>query len=218
VQLTSLLRNSIVQKLLAALSGLLLVAFAIFHLLGNLWLVGDQGETFNLYAASLNRYPIVHGALEILLGIAFGTHMALSIAIAHQNRLAQPQSYIATAWWRKLLDRSMVITGPLLLIFLVVHLRSFRLGPIDKYQTEIAGFQLPDWQSLVADTFQQTLYAGFYVLMMFPLAIHLRHGIRSAGQSWGIASNPIIDRGSWLMAIFIASGFAMIPAWIYFQR
>jgi succinate dehydrogenase / fumarate reductase, cytochrome b subunit len=215
---TSLFRHSIVQKLLVALSGLLLVAFAIFHLLGNLWLIGDHGETFNLYAASLHQYPIVYGALEILLGIAFGTHIALSIAIARQNRLAQPQSYIATAWWRKLLNRSMVITGPLLLLFLVIHLGSFRLGPIAKYQTEITGCQLPDWQSLVADTFQQTPYACFYILMMFPLAIHLRHGIRSAGQSWGIASNPGIDRGSWILAIAIAIGFAIIPAWIYFQR
>jgi succinate dehydrogenase / fumarate reductase, cytochrome b subunit len=206
------------QKLLVALSGLLLVSFAIFHLLGNLWLLGDHGETFNLYAASLHRYPIVYGALEILLGIAFGTHIALAIAIARQNRLAQPQSYIATTWWRKLLDRSMVITGPLLLAFLVVHLGSFRLGPIDKYQTEVAGIQLPDWQSLVADTFRQPWYVGFYLLMMMPLAIHLRHGMRSAGQSWGIASNPGIDRGSWILAIVIAIGFAMIPAWTYFQR
>ncbi len=216
--MTSLFRNSIGQKLVVASSGLLLVSFAIFHLLGNLWLLVDHGETFNLYAASLNRYPIIHGALEILLGIAFGTHITWSIAIARQNRLAQPQSYLATAWWRQVLDRSMVITGPLLLIFLVIHLGSFRLGPIDRYQTEIAGFQLPDWQSLVEDTFRQTWKAGFYVLMMCPFAIHLRHGIRSASQSWGIASNPGIDRGSWLLAITIAIGFAMIPAWIYFQR
>jgi succinate dehydrogenase / fumarate reductase, cytochrome b subunit len=215
---TSLFRNSIVQKLLVALSGLLLASFAIFHLLGNLWLLGDHGETFNLYAASLHRYPIVYGGLEILLGIAFGTHIALSITIARQNRLAQPQSYIATAWWRKLLDRSMVITGPLLLVFLVVHLRSFRLGPIDQYQTEIAGIQLPDWQSLVTDTFQKPWYVGFYLLLMMPLAVHLRHGMRSAGQSLGIASNPGIDRGSWILAIVIAIGFAMIPAWTYFQR
>jgi succinate dehydrogenase / fumarate reductase, cytochrome b subunit len=216
--MTTLFHSSILQKMLVALSGLLLVAFAIFHLLGNLWLIGGHGETFNLYAAALNRYPIVHGGLELLLGIALVTHGCLSIAITRQNRLAQPQGYIATAWWRKLLDRSMAITGPLLLVFLVVHLWSFRLGPIDRYQTEISGFQLPDWQSLVTETFQQPLYLCFYVLMMFPLAMHLRHGIRSASQSLGMVGNPGIERGGWALGIAIAIGFAIIPVWIYLQR
>jgi succinate dehydrogenase / fumarate reductase, cytochrome b subunit len=210
--------NSIFQKALVALSGMVLIAFAIFHLLGNLLLFQADQSSFNRYAASLNRWPIAHGALELVLIVAVVIHVGLAIAIARRNRQAQPQNYVATSWWRILADRSMVYTGPLLLLFLLVHLRSFRLGPIALYQTKIADQILPDWQSLVIATFQQPLYVGFYLSMMLPLAIHLRHGLKSVGQSLGLVHNPWSERASWLVATTMAIGFGIIPAWIYWQH
>lgn len=195
------------QKAMVALSGIVLVAFTIFHLLGNLLLFDENREAFNLYAASLNRFPLLHQALEMGLAIALLTHIASAVAIARLNRQAKPQDYLATPWWRRLADRSMIITGPLLLCFLLVHLQSFRLGPI-------AGQPRPDWQNLVTETFQQPLKVGFYLIMMLPLGIHLRHGITSASQSLGFVRNPR-DRFSLVIAVVVAIGFASIPLRLY---
>jgi succinate dehydrogenase / fumarate reductase, cytochrome b subunit len=213
----SFLRSSIGQKLLVAVSGAILVFFAVFHLLGNLWLIPEQGTVYNLYAANLNRYPILHGAAELLLATAAVVHVGMSIAIARQNRLAKPVGYLVTAGWQKWWDRSMIITGPLLFIFLLVHLRSFRLGLTASYQVTEAGRWLTDWQQLVRDTFQQPWYVAFYVVMMVPLAVHLRHGIGSVVRSWGLAVSRGMEKASWGLAIAIAVGFAVIPVSIYWQ-
>jgi succinate dehydrogenase / fumarate reductase, cytochrome b subunit len=218
IRARSLIYTSILQKVIVALSGILLVAFTIFHLLGNLLLLSENRTAFNLYANSLNKFPIIHQALELGLAIALIAHIASAIPVAHRNRQAKPQDYSAVPWWRRLTDRSMIVTGPLLLFFLLVHLKSFRLGPIYQYQIEIAGHQLPDWQSLVIETFQQPLYVGFYVVMMISFAIHLRHGITSAGQSLGLVRNTWIERSSLMIALAVAIGFATIPAWIYWHN
>ncbi len=212
------LHTSIIQKATLALSGSALIVFAIVHLLGNSQLIWGNGQSFNLYAAALNRSPSVHLALELILLAALVVHVGYAIALARRNRLAKPQTYMASSWWQSLSDRTMLYTGPLLLVFLCVHLQHFRFGAIDRYQIETIDRTLPDWQSYVTDTFKQASYTSFYIAMMLPLGLHLRHGIGSAAQSLGVVSNPWLNRGSWLLAGILAIGFATIPAWIYSHR
>jgi succinate dehydrogenase / fumarate reductase, cytochrome b subunit len=210
--------SSILQKALVAGSGSLLIVFTIVHLLGNLQIVLGDRDRFNLYAAYLNSLPSLHLALELVLLAALGIHVGGAIAIARRNRQAKPQAYVATPWWRSLTDRTMLYTGPLLLVFLGIHLHHFRFGSIDRYQIEILDRSLPDWQSFVTDTFKQVSFTSFYIGMMIPFGLHLRHGVQSAAQSLGAVSNPWLERGSWLLAGVLAIGFATIPAWIYYSQ
>jgi succinate dehydrogenase / fumarate reductase cytochrome b subunit len=215
VRVLPYLHTSIIQKATLALSGSALILFTIVHLLGNLQLIWGNGD-FNLYAANLNRWPSLHLALELILLAALVVHVGYAIAISRRNRSAKPQTYIASPWWQSLIDRTMLYTGPLLFVFLCVHLQHFRFGAIDRYQTEILDRSLPDWQSFVTDTFKQTSYTSFYIAMMLPFGFHLRHGIKSAAQSLGVVNNPWLERGSWLLSGVLAIGFATIPAWIYY--
>jgi succinate dehydrogenase / fumarate reductase, cytochrome b subunit len=215
VRVLPYLHTSIIQKAILALSGSALVAFAIVHLLGNLQLIWGNGN-FNIYAANLHRWPSLHLALELILFAAAIVHVGYAIAISRRNRLAQPQTYLARPWWQKLSDRTMLYTGPLLLLFLCVHLQHFRFGAIDRYQLELPDRSLPDWQSYVTATFKQVSYTSFYIAMMIPFGLHLKHGIASAAQSLGVVNNPWLQRGSWLFAGVLAIGFATIPAWIYY--
>jgi succinate dehydrogenase / fumarate reductase, cytochrome b subunit len=209
------LHTSIIQKATLALSGSALILFAIVHLLGNLQLIWGNGN-FNLYAANLNRWPSVHLALELILLAAAIVHVGYAIAIARRNRLAKPQTYLASPWWQQLIDRQMLYTGPLLLVFLCVHLQHFRFGAIDLYHTEMLDRSIPDWQSFVTATFKQIGYTSFYIAMMIPFSLHLRHGIASAAQSLGVVNNPWLQRSSWLLTGVLSIGFATIPVWIYF--
>ena len=210
--------SSILQKALVAGSGSLLIVFTIVHLLGNLQIVLGDRDSFNLYAAYLNRFPSLHLALELVLFAAVGIHIGCAIAIARRNRQAKPQAYLATPWWRSLTDRTMLYTGPLLLVFLGVHLHHFRFGAIEPYQIQILTRSIADWHSFVTDTFTQASYTSFYLAMMIPFGFHLQHGVNSAGQSLGIVANPWLKRGSWLLAAVLAIGFATIPVWIYYHQ
>jgi succinate dehydrogenase / fumarate reductase, cytochrome b subunit len=212
------LHTSIIQKATLALSGSVLILFTIVHLLGNLQLIWGNGD-FNLYAANLNRWPSLHLALELILLLALVIHVSYAIAIARRNRSAKPQAYIASSWWQSLSDRTMIYTGPLLLVFLCVHLQQFRFGEIDRYHTEILDRSVPDWQSFITDTFDRVGYTSFYIAMTIPFGLHLRHGVKSAAQSLGVVANRWLEWGSVLLAAVLAIGFATIPAWIYyFQR
>ncbi len=208
-------RSSLVQKALVALSGGILIVFAIAHLLGNLLLILGDRESFNVYAANLNRLPLLHLALELLLLAALVVHVALTIAIARRNHQAKPQADLAAPWWRRWRDRPMLYTGPLVAIFLGVHLQQFRFGALAPYRLQQLDRSITDWYALVADTFGQPIYTSLYIAMMLPVALHLSHGANSAAQSLGLVANPWWERGSKLLMSALAIGFAIIPAWIF---
>ena len=115
----------------------------------------------------------------------------------------------------------MLYTGPLLLLFIVVHLKTlmFGMGMSEGYVVEVDGRSIRDLERLIDETFAQPLYVTFYVLMMIPLGFHLRHGIRSAGQSLGINlhNDGLFDTVSLIIAIGLSIGFAIIPTWLYWM-
>jgi succinate dehydrogenase / fumarate reductase, cytochrome b subunit len=212
--------STIWQKAIVATSGLVLIAFTIFHLLGNLLLLGGGSQSFNLYADRLHQWPWFHGLLEIILALAFGIHIYYGITIGIRNRQAKPQTYLAMPWWRKVADRSALITGPLLLLFILIHLQNFRLGGIPTHSIIVDRRSIEDWEGAIAETFQQPIYLIFYVVMTIPLGFHVRHGLYSAVQSLGLAvdSGEIWKKLSWAGAIGIALGFALIPLWFWLSR
>jgi succinate dehydrogenase / fumarate reductase, cytochrome b subunit len=205
--------STIVQKAVVALSGLVLIAFVIFHLLGNLLLIWGHAQSFNLYADRLQQWPWLHGFLELILALALGIHIYYGFTIAIRNRRAKPQAYLAAPWWQPVVNRSALLTGPLLLLFILVHLQNFRLGGIPTHSITLQHQTVVDWQSAIAATFRQPAYLFFYVAMTIPLGFHLQHGFYSAFQSLGlpIGALEVWKKLSWMGAIVIATSFAIIP-------
>ena len=219
-ELTPTANSSIGQKVILATSGIVLIAFIIFHLLGNLLILGNTPNILNIYASNLDRLGIMRRMLEFLLLIAFGIHIFYAITIARNNTQARTESYkIGNLSQPSIFSRSMIYTGPLLLLFIIVHLKTvlFGAGMSEGYVVEVDGRSIRDLERLIAETFTQPIYGSFYVLMMIPLGFHLRHGMRSAGQSLGInlPNDGLFDRVSLAIAIGLSIGFAIIPTLIY---
>jgi|SRR5215471_7704898 len=212
--------SSVGTKLLIGATGLLLFAYLILHLAGNLMVFAGQ-DTFNHYAHALASNPLVVPA-EIALLLLFLVHIFKTVTMWTKNRAARPVAYERKAWAghtsrKSLASSTMIWTGLVVLVFVVVHVAQIKYGawyqigdpPVrDLYRTEIEVFSSPVW-------------VGVYVACMVLIGFHLRHGISSAFQSLG-ASHPhltsrLVVTGT-IVAILIAGGFAVIPIWVYLTR
>ena len=225
--LTDITRSTIGTKLLNGLTGLLLCGFIVAHLLGNLLLLLGS-EAFNTYAYTL--HSLGHGALvpiaEVGLVVLFGAHAASGISVALTRRRARPYSYKKRAnaggkSHKSASSTSMIITGGVLLVFVITHVAQFRGGffaPREHADVMVNGHATHDLYALVVDWFNHAPTVGLYIAVMLLLGTHLRHGFWSAFQSLG-ATNPkympIIHRVGIAFAVIMTFGFLMIPIYIF---
>jgi succinate dehydrogenase / fumarate reductase, cytochrome b subunit len=215
---------SILKKIVLASSGLILIAFTVFHLLGNLLIFADTPNLLNLYANKLESLGILRWILELFLLAAFGVHIFYAIAISRQNtqakgKISQHLKSGSNRQQQSIFSRSMIYTGPLLLLFILIHLKTLRFGAgiLDGYAIDINGRSIRNLQRLITEKFHQPLDVGFYILMMIPLGFHLRHGFKSAWQSLGIdaRNRGLFDRVSLVISIGLSLGFAIVPILVY---
>lgn len=169
------LRSSVGAKHVVAVTGLLLVLFALFHMLGHLQMFGGAA-LYNRYAHFLQslwevKWPVRIGLLGLLV-----THLVLALGLAARNRAARPQSYAVYRPMRATrAGRSMAVTGLVVLAFIVFHLYHFTLAPThpgDAYTMFVVAFR------------NVALYA-VYLAGILLLSLHLGHGASSWLQSLG---------------------------------
>ena len=116
----------------------------------------------------------------------------------------------------------MVYTGLLVLVFIVIHLRTFKYGPAEAegYVSSIDGVEVRDLHRLVVEKFQQIEWVVGYVAAMILLGVHLSHAFWSAFQSLGFYHErytPLLYSAGRALAVLISLGFLIIPIWIYFS-
>jgi succinate dehydrogenase / fumarate reductase cytochrome b subunit len=225
--LTDITRSTVGKKLINGLTGLLLCGFIVAHLTGNLLLLLGS-DAFNRYAFALHN--LGHGAVvpiaEAGLVMLFGVHALSGISVALARRRARPERYQKRAnaggnSQKSSASTSMIITGTVLLVFVVVHVAQFKLGlgaPRQYPDVMIDGQAAQDLYALVVDWFNMAPVMGLYVAVMLLLGTHLRHGFWSAFQSLG-ANNPkyapLIQGTGKIFAALMAFGFLMIPIYIF---
>ncbi|MCH2666097.1 succinate dehydrogenase, partial [bacterium] len=117
---------------------------------------------------------------------------------------------------------TMIYTGILILIFLVVHIRTFKYGPseVDGYVTQVDGVEVRDLHRLVVEKFSQIEWVIGYVVAMIVLGLHLSHAFWSAIQSLGFYHDrytPVLNTAGRALAVLISLGFLIIPIWIYYS-
>lgn len=208
-----------------ALTGLFLVLFLIGHVLGNLLLfVDDGGQAFNEYARFMTSTPTIQ-VLSLITYASILIHVIYSIIITRKNQQARPVSYAvnnpsANSLWS---SRNMGILGTIVLIFLVIHMRSFwyemRFGHIPMVNYQGAG-EFKNLYSIVAEAFTQWWYVLLYVAAMFGLAFHLSHGFKSAFQTLGLTHKkytPLIEKAGLWFSIVVPTLFALIPIVMFFK-
>ncbi|GJM30001.1 MAG: succinate dehydrogenase [Cyclobacteriaceae bacterium] len=223
--LTDALKSSLGRKLVMALTGLFLVLFLVGHVLGNLLLfVDDGGQAFNEYARFMSTTPAIQ-VLSLLTYVSIIVHVFYSILLSRHNRQTRPVPYAvndasANSLWP---SRNMGILGTIVLIFLVIHLKSFwyemKFGEIPMVNYDGVG-EFKDLYSIVAEAFTQWWYVAIYVVAMFGLAFHLSHGFKSAFQTLGLSHKkytPLIEAVGLWFAIIVPALFALIPLVMFIQ-
>lgn len=212
---TEIVINSVLQKGLIALSGLLLFAFLLFHLGGNYLLLDTPGK-YNHLAQELENLGWLFHGVEIILLIALITHVWLTISIRRQQKKIHPRNTHlrqknrwAGHWAVNLTSRLMIVTGPLILLFLIIHLRNFRFHPEPR-----------NLEQMVYHLFQSPLWVVGYELAFIPVGFHLAHGISSGVQSLGLGHQkitPFLPYFSQMVSGLMMLGYAVIPCVIYLQ-
>ena len=209
------------KKIITGVTGLGLSLFVLFHMAANLTLL-TSSKAYNQLAHLLDSLGILLYIVEFtLLGLAI-FHVIVGITIKLNTLQARPIGYrqlksMGEPSKQSIGSRSMMITGAVLLGFLVWHLSTFKFGTYNS--TVIDGVEMRDLSSLVMEKFQNPIYAFGYTGVMIMLAFHLRHGIWSAWQSIGVLNSkisPAVFAIALILAILIAIGFIALPLSIFF--
>ncbi len=197
--------SSLVKKMIMAITGLILFGFVVAHMLGNLQIFLGS-EVLNSYAEHLEELGPLLWAVRIILLIALTFHIATAIQLAVENRAARPIPYASkNTVQASYASRTMVVTGFIVLAFIVYHLLHFTFGRIyPEFSGALDSHGRQDIYLMVVKSFQDPWVSGSYILAMFLLCVHLSHGLSSLFQSLGV-SNEKWDKRFKLFAKVVAT-------------
>jgi len=212
--------SSVGTKVLIGVTGLLLFAYLILHLAGNL-LIFLGRDIFNEYSHMLISNPLVVPAEIALLLVAI-VHVWKTVKMYLQNQQARPTGYAVKNWAggtsrKSVGSTTMIVSGLITVALVIIHLQQFKFGayyetpgsaPVrDLYRTEVEVFSNPIWVAV-------------YVAWMAFIFLHLRHGIASAFQSLGASEHfgKRMLRIGLVVAAVMGLGFAIIPVVFYFAK
>lgn len=219
-----MLTSSLGKKLLMSLTGLFLISFLTIHLIGNLAIFkGDEGVSFNAYAAFMSTNPLI-GSVSYLLYAGILLHVIVAVTLYFQNKSARPVTYkvhqgSANSSWE---SRSMTLLGILVLAFILLHLKDFWW----QYKHD-GGYVFTDdakgnrdIYKLVIEQFKDPLILVIYLVGLLALFFHLKHGFWSAFQTLGLDHKkytPLIKALGLIYAIVVPLGFAAMPVLVFFN-
>jgi succinate dehydrogenase / fumarate reductase cytochrome b subunit len=224
--------TAVAKKLVMAFTGLLLCAFLVAHLAGNLQLFWNTSQ-FNAYAhlLTVSEAPLVT-LFELCLLAIFCIHILDAIVLLKGNYEARPQGYYKKGLARSKSNKTrksasstfMMWSGTLILVFVVFHLWHFKYkhgvypdsGPVSSGPAPAVGVvnggiaatgsgsaeETYDLAKLVYDEFQHPLVTLIYLAAMTVLAMHLYHAVSSALTTVGANTPRFTKPIIWLGRIF----------------
>jgi succinate dehydrogenase / fumarate reductase cytochrome b subunit len=204
---------SVGKKAVMAITGVVLFAYIIGHLAGNLQLFAGR-EMINRYAHFLHANPGPLWAARVVLLAAVILHIWTSYQLWALKRRARPVRYhkkddVPAAY----AARTMLWSGPIIAAFVVFHVMHLTVGNvpglplreveggIDVYHNVVVGFRNP-------------LVTISYIVAVSLLMLHLYHGVWSMFQSVGLSHpryTPLLKRIAQVGSIAIAIGYISIP-------
>ncbi len=208
--------SSVGRKFFMALTGLFLVLFLLVHLVANLTLFGGA-DAFNAASHFMGTNPLIQ-IMQPVLALGFIAHIGMGIILELKNNEARPIGYAknnanANSKWA---SRNMIITGLMILAFLVLHIIHYFV-PF-KFNTELVEAAGTHYDFVIA-RFDSLLYTIIYVIAFILLGMHLVHGFQSSLTTTGIRQEKyrkcIVQLGI-AYSILIAVGFSAIALWFHF--
>jgi succinate dehydrogenase / fumarate reductase cytochrome b subunit len=202
--------STVGKKIVMAVTGMILFAFVIGHLLGNLQ-VFEGPAKLNAYGAFLHSIGEFLWPVRIVLLIAVTLHIVATVQLALRKKRARPIEYsVKKAIASSYASRTMYWSGPIVLAFIIFHLLHLTAGYIhpgaayiegDVYHNVVSGFQV--WWVSIS-----------YIVAVSLLGLHLRHGLWSMFQTLGIHQPQYTVRfkkAAMVIALLITLGYISIP-------
>jgi succinate dehydrogenase / fumarate reductase, cytochrome b subunit len=175
--------STVGQKVVMAVTGLILFGFVVGHMVGNLQLYLGA-DAMNHYAVFLREF--LHGGglwlVRAVLLLAVALHVWAATALTLTSRRARPVGYRVQQYREAdYASRTMRWSGPILLLFIIYHLLHLTTGTAhpsfsdaDVYRNVVAGFRV--WPASL-----------FYIVAMLALGLHMFHGVWSMLQTFGLS-------------------------------
>jgi succinate dehydrogenase / fumarate reductase cytochrome b subunit len=212
--------SSLGKKYVMAITGCGMFAFVVGHMLGNLQIYLGR-DAINTYGHFLQTTPEILWPARIGLLVMVSLHVFCAMKLSAENKEARPIPYASPQYpAASLSSRTMLISGLIILSFIIYHLLHFTVmakainltgqdfapltdekGRHDIYGMMILGFRNP-------------VVSFFYVFAMALLYFHLRHGVASMFQSLGWKKRSyagIIGRIADVASLVIFLGNCSIP-------
>lgn len=210
-----LMKSSVGRKILMAVTGLILVSFICVHLLGNMSLfVG--ADAINAYAAKLHSLGPIVWIFRLVMLAVFAVHVAFGIALTVENSSARPIAYMQKVNETSTFSsRSMIVTGAVILVFVVIHIMHFTghfwVAGVDELVDAAGRF---DVYTMVVQGFNKVAFILVYAIAMVCVFLHIFHGIGSFFQTLGLANDNTLDYvgyfGKLVSFILVIGYFAVI--------
>ncbi|MDH6136729.1 succinate dehydrogenase / fumarate reductase cytochrome b subunit [Kitasatospora sp. MAA4] len=212
--LTTLWRSTVGKKAAMAVSGVVMLLYLVFHMLGNLKVFFGPGE-LNGYAAWLRtvgepflRYGWFLWIARCALLAAVVVHGVAAYQLSRRDLRARPQKYLHQRRQASYATRTMRWGGVILALFIVWHILDLTTLTVNP-----RGEPGHPYQNIVA-SFSTWYGGGIYCVAMLALGLHVRHGFWSAAQTLGV-NNPRRDRTlkicANLLALVLTIGFLSVP-------
>ena len=205
-------------KLIMAVTGLIFGLYVIVHMVGNMKIFMGESD-FNAYAAFLRTvgYPAIpnEGVLwifRIVLLVAVILHVYGAFALhgrARQSR-GKFRRQGMVGGWNTFTARTMIITGVVLLAFIVFHILDLTIGAAVAPENFVHG---EAYANLVA-SFSRPLVAIWYIIAQLALLLHLSHGLWTATSDLGITGarwRKVMLFLSGLIPLLVVVGNIAIP-------
>lgn len=220
--LGSRLSTTVAKELIVGVTGVLLVAFILMHLMGNLLILLGPGA-FNDYAAKLQSLGELVWIARIGLIVTFTAHISMAISLARANASArggQRYEVEKTAGRKTAATRLMLFSGLFILFFVLFHVYDFtitgdRTG--DRSFVEGMGTGSMGLYGVVFNSFANPVRALFYIIAVCSVGLHLSHAISSVAVTLGFLADKSTDRAEFAakaIGLLVAVGFSSIPIFV----
>jgi succinate dehydrogenase / fumarate reductase cytochrome b subunit len=215
--------SSLGKKYIMGISGFVLVSFIVAHMLGNLQVFLGP-SWINTYGQLLHDNHEILWPVRIVLLTMIGLHILSAVKLRAENQAARPVGYAGNPapLVSSYASRTAMMSGLIIAAFVIFHLlhytlrvRAVNLTGMD-FSTLRDSAGRPDIYLMLLLGFSQWPVAGFYIVAVGLLCLHLSHGMRamfqSVGWKWtfgGVSHLP--DRIARWFAVLIFILYTSVP-------
>jgi succinate dehydrogenase / fumarate reductase cytochrome b subunit len=207
--------NTVGQKLVMAFTGAVLFAFVVVHMAGNLQIFLGR-EPLNHYADFLkSNLEILLPSRTVLLTCVI-LHITSGVLLTIQNRRRRDPGYeVKKLVGASLASRTMLVSGSVMLCFILYHLLHFTAGTINPELLALKDHEgRQDVYAMIVTEFANPWVVAAYVAGVGVVCFHLSHGVRALCESLGLRIETyvrLIDRISFVAPIVLFIGFIAVP-------